>query len=125
MSDVKKKLNEEIDKKIKRKRELRAQNVNKSIIDAFVLAFIANVEDVNTMVSDERSWLSLTSKAIEALEGQIRSFDWNMRLQVNWLQQEDKLPLVNGVTITWSKEYQAKNNCDEQLFVDATSLLFQ
>lgn len=57
----------------------------------------------------------------------IRVLDNSATVVLSWQEasDEESVPRVSGVLITWSKEYQTKNSCEEQLFVDVMSLLLK
>jgi hypothetical protein len=124
-SDTKKKLLQEIDEKVKRRKELRAQIVNKNILDAFVLNFIENVEDANIIAADEFEWKYLANAAREALEQRIKSWDAYSTIEISWYETDEKRPQVNGVLIKWSAAYCQQQACEPELFIDATSLLLK
>lgn len=124
MNEIKKKLIEEIDRRIQKKKEARERALEKSTLEAFVLAFIKNVEEINTIATNEVEWQMHVDNAVQSLKGQICSFDNSAKLEVSWFEEEGKPPVVDGVTIKWSRFYQKLNNCDPELFLDVTELLF-
>jgi len=124
MSEVKRQLLKEIEDRIAKRKEAKARAINRNTVEAFVLAFISNVEEINTMVSSPEEWEINVENAMNNLQSQVMSFDNDVRVYVSWHQENDSLPVVNGVTIKWSKAYQAKENCDPELFLDVTELLF-
>lgn len=124
MSNVKKDLLAEIDRKVIKHREAKERAITRNTIDAFVLSFIKNVEELNYMPKDDRDWGVMVHFAQDALTDQIRSFDSHATCTISWVDQDEHLPIVNGVLISWSPAYQKAMNCDPELFVDVTSLLF-
>lgn len=125
MSEVKKKLLEEIDQRIAKRKEAKARAITRNTIDAFVLTFIKNIEDLNTVAASQRDWEFNANLALNNLMMQMQSYDRGVKLDVSWYtQEESRLPEVNGVLIKWSPAYQKENNCEPELFVDVTTLLF-
>ena len=124
MSNVKKDLLAEIDRKVIKHREARERAITRNTIDAFVLAFIKNAEEINTMVGSDGEWTANIRRAEDTLLEQIRSFDSYATCTTSWVRSTEHLPAVNGVLIKWSPTYQKTMNCDPELFVDVTSLLF-
>lgn len=124
MKNIKDELFKEIEERIKKKNEARERALNKSTLEAFVLAFIKNIEEISMMTTNKIEWQMHAENAIHSLRGQIHSFDNYAKLEVSWLEEEDRPPTVNGVTIKWSRQYQKLHNCDSELFLDVTELLF-
>lgn len=123
MSDVKKNLLKEIEDKIKRKMELREQIAKRNQLDTFVLNFISNVEEISESINDQDMWMDMVELAIKSLDESIKSLDARSTTAISWA--EGNRPQVNGVLVRWSAQYQEKNNCEPELFVDMTSLLFK
>lgn len=124
MSDIKKKLMETIETKAKQKQELRNEiALRHNNVETFVIKFINDMED---MVADTAS-TNLLAPLVDlykgSLEAQIKVIDPHANIEIKWIDSGSQ-PRINGILIKWSKDYQEKNNSDEQLFIDATSLLF-
>lgn len=123
MSDAKKKMMEEIDRRVARKKELQADIINRNIIEGFVLAFISNVDELQLMCNDAFDFQRMAYPAQATLLEQLRSYDHNCEIEISWHEAEGEHPQVNGVLIKWSPKYQKAMNCEPELFVDVTSLL--
>lgn len=125
MSDIKKKLLEEIDRKIARKKEIRAGAVDRNTYQSYVLEFIKDMEDLSIGKVSGDTWLVMMQLSLEKLEKQMQTVDFACKLDVSWHTIEGKDPQVNGVLIKWSSHYQAKHNIDPELMVDIASLLLK
>lgn len=124
MNDIKKKLLEEIDRKVARRKAAKERALYNNTINAFVQSFMNNIDDINTVASNEVEWQFAAETALNSLTQQIRSYDSRARVDVSWFGQEGEKPRVNGVTIKWSPEYQRIQSCDPELFIDVTTLMF-
>lgn len=125
MSDIKKKLLQEIDSKIKRNKEIRERKASGTVIDDYVVDFIKQIEDLNTMPFGQDAWQTMATLAVNSLENQVKRIDPYSHLEVMWHTPEDEMPQVNGVLVKWSTHHQTLNKCEPELFVDVTSLLFK
>ncbi len=128
MSNIKKDLMNEIEKKVKKHQLLKKRAQERNTVEAFVINFIDNVDDINQVVSSQIEWEFSVNNALNNLRMQVMSLDRQAKVNVNWLKPEDAkaLPRVNNVVITWSKMYQTLNgNCEPTLSLDSTSLLFK
>lgn len=123
MSDIKDKIWQEINDRIAKRKEARARAINNNTIEAFVLGFIKNIEDINTYTTNEVEWQVGAMNALNNLKAQMMSFDKRVNIEISWYTEEGKPPVVNGVIIKWSRPYQIENNCDPELFLDVTMLL--
>lgn len=125
MNDTRKKLWQEINDRMAKHKKAKARALHNRTIESFVLAFIKNIEDINTFAPSGIEWSINAQHALHSLEMHILVFDKGVRISPSWyFEEEGKAPLVNGVTIKWSEAYQKENNCDPELFLDATELLF-
>lgn len=125
MSDVKKKLLEEIESKIRKSRELKARKASSSIVDDYVLEFIKQVESYAALALNQTSWQTMVALSISGLESQVRQVDPSAKIEVRWHTPESEPPQVNAVIIRWSKTYQDANKCEPELFVDLVSLMLK
>jgi hypothetical protein len=125
MSDIKKKLLEEIDNKAKMRKALKERIANNNPIETFVQEFVRDLEDVNRMTANKREWNNLVKKALSSLVTKVKTIDPKFGCDVKWRNEEDQLPQVEGVLIKWSRDYQIKTGCDPELYVDVASLLFK
>ena len=127
MTKVKDDLLKEIDKKIKRKKELSKEIAERSSnVEAFIVKMIEEIEEnllvtANTTLEDPE----LRKYYVKSIEGRVRTLDGGACVLPMWQSTEGESPRINGLTIKWSVPYQQANNCEEQLFVDLSSLLFK
>ena len=123
----KKSLMDEIAVKVKRKEDLREEIANRhKNVETFVLKMINDLEDMELALPAAQHDLLATLSALYAasFESQIHTIDPRAKVKVQFYDGEG-VPRVSGILINWSYEYQQANNCDEQLFVDATSILLK
>ncbi len=130
MNDTKKKLFQEIEDKIARKKKMADKAVERNTIDSFVRSFIDDIDEANLMArslndSTGGLWSNLAFRAEEALRTKIRSIDSKCEVEVSWRHQEDSDPQVNGVLIKWSGYHQMLNKVEPELFVDIMSILLR
>lgn len=125
MNDVKKKLLEEIDRKIARKKQIRAHTVENNTHEAYIMAFIRDMEDLRVGKIEGDTWFAMMTLSLQKLEEQMRTLDFGCNIEISWYTNEGKDPQVNGVLIKWSPYYQAKNNLEPELFIDIVNLLFR
>lgn len=125
MGDVRKKLLEEIDRKIARKKEIRAKAIQNGTYESFIMDFIKDMEDLSVGKVTGDTWLVMMQISLNKLEDQMQKIDFACKIEVSWNTIEGQDPQVNGVLIKWSQHYQDKNNVDPELFVDVPSLLFK
>jgi hypothetical protein len=126
MSNTKGGLLAQIAAKVKRKKELREEIASrKDNIEAFALKMINDIEEMIATTANTSLLASLAPLYGKSFEQQVKVIDPGSSVDIQWLDSGNGIPRVNGILIKWSKEYQDKNNCDEQLFVDVTSLLFK
>ncbi|CAM6003886.1 unnamed protein product [Sphagnum balticum] len=126
MSNIKDGLLAQIARKVKRKKDLREEIATRNEnIEAFALKMINDMEDMIATTANTSLLASLASLYGKSFEQQVKVIDPGSSVDIQWLDSGNGIPRVNGIMIKWSKEYQDKNNCDELLFVDVTSLLFK
>jgi hypothetical protein len=127
MSGTKKSLLEEIAAKVKRKKDLREEIAHRNEnIEAFAITMINDMEEMITNTVNTSLLKTLALLYAKSFEGRVQTVDPGCTVDVQWFEQgTDGVPRINGILIKWSQEYQTKNNCEEQLFVDVTSLLFK
>lgn len=121
----KKSLMDEIAAKAKRKEDLRQEIASRSEnIEAFAVKMIGDIEEMIATTSNPDVLYTLIPLYARSFEGQVRVMDPGATVNVDWFETEGH-PRINGITIRWSKEYQVRNKCEEQLFVDVSSLLLK
>ena len=125
MNDTKKKLLEEIDRKIKRKKKMASRAIERNTIEAFVIAFMEEVTDINNISTTTETWAVLYPAAQKSLVSKLQTFDPKCSIEISWNRENEKALQVNGVLVRWSPQYQLKNNCEPELFIDIISLLFK
>lgn len=124
MSDVKAKLLEEINQKIEKRRQAKKRAAQNNTVEAYVLDLIKNIEEIAPMVTNDIEWQLLAKQAVNSFEQRMKSIDPTCNVFVNWHESDGKPPQIYNVNIKWSKYYVNKENCDQELTVDATELLF-
>lgn len=114
-----------IEAKVKRKKDLRKEIADRhNNVDTFVLKMINDLEDMAANTTNTSLLVPLAGLYAKSFEGQIQTIDPNSTIEIQWVDSSE-IPRVNGILIKWSKDYQDKNNCEEQLFVDVISLLLK
>jgi hypothetical protein len=127
MSDVKKKLLEEINKKADRmkarKQEIANRNNN---VEEFVLKMMKEIDEGASVFMNSDLGPTLIAFYVSSLQERMKTLDSNCKTEISWApkNEDENLPRINGVLIKWSKEYQTVNDCDPELFVDIANLLF-
>lgn len=130
MSDIKRKLLQELDKKTAQRKAIQAAQAN-SNIENFVLDFIKEMEDLRADVDsselNNHTWRTLVDLNIGSLRGKVITVDPACRgVDIIWRDDEDGgKPSVESVLIKWSTQYQAVKNCDPEQLIDIVSLLFR
>lgn len=136
MNLVKKKLLEEIDKKIAKRRQIKNEISQREQLEHFMLEFVKEVEDLTSSGMVGENLLYMIDLSIEKLEHQVKSIDQECSVSVSWdtdvsiyatyeehvIKPED-LPKINGVLIRWSRWHQLKYNVEPELFIDVASLI--
>ena len=121
-----KNLLDEIESKIKRKKELKAEIASRGDhVEAFVLTLINDMEDMIAATTNISLLTTLIPLYAKSFESRIQTIDVNANVDVQWTKDANGIPRINGILIKWSQEYQTKSGCEEQLFVDMISLLLK
>jgi hypothetical protein len=117
---------DQIAAKIKRKKELREEIAHRNEnIEAFAIKMINDMEEMIASTANTSLLHSLVPLYAKSFEGRVKAIDPGSTVDVQWTEDANSMPRINGILIKWSKSYQDKNNCEEQLFVDVMSLLFK
>lgn len=125
MNSVRKKLLQEIDEKIARKKALRKEVAErKDDVEVYVLKLMEAIDEsmsktVNTSLNE-----AIIPWHVQTLENDIKMLDPQVKVVVSWGGTEEQKH-VNGVHIKWSPQYQAANSCDPERYVDISGLLFK
>ena len=128
MNNIRKKLLEEIDNKISRKKKLRQEIAKrKDDVEAFVLNLMEEVDDMMAKTVNTSLHQVLIPTYIRSLENDIRSLDPKAKIEVSWhTSTEQGVPnRINGILIKWSSDYQIKNDCEAERYIDTLSLLLK
>lgn len=128
MGDVKKKLLQEIDAKIARKKALREEVAKrKDDVEVYVLKLMEDIDEAMSKTVNTSLNSVIVPWHVKSLENDIKSIDPGAKVTVSWYESSDPLEPkhINGVLIKWSTEYQAKNGCDPERYVDTSSLLLK
>ena len=125
MNDVRKKLLQEIDDKIARKKALRKEVAQrKDDVEVYVLKLMEAIDDsmaktVNTSLNE-----AIIPWHVQTLENDIKMLDPHAKVTVNWSGPEENKH-INGVLIKWSPIYQTQNKCDSERYIDIVNLLLK
>ena len=126
MGNVKDGLLAQIARKVKRKKELREEIASRNEnMEAFALKMINDLEDMIASTANTSLLASLAPLYAKSFEERVKVVDSGSSVDVQWFDGGNGVPRVNGILIKWSKDYQVKNSCEEQLFIDVTSLLLK
>ena len=126
MGSTKSGVQAQIAAKVKRRKELREEiATRKDNVEAFALKMINDIEEMVETTADTILAASLVPLYVKGFEQQLKIIDPGSSIDVQWLDAGNGIPRVNGILIKWSLTYQQTNNCDPELFVDVTSLLFK
>jgi hypothetical protein len=117
--------------KIKKKAEQR-EKLSEEIahrgkdVENYVLNLLQELEDdisstVNTSLFDTPAF---RERYADAIKGRLRMLDNGAVAEMQWGPDKNN-PHVSGLLIKWSKQYQTENNCEPELFVDISALLFK
>jgi sugar-specific transcriptional regulator TrmB len=121
-----KSLLDEIAARIKRKKEVKEKVASRDEnIEAFAMSLIDEVEDMVATATNPSLLNKLVPMYAKSFEARVQAIDRGATVDVQWSSDANGVPRINGVLIKWSPEYQTKRNCEEQLFVDMTSLLLK
>jgi hypothetical protein len=127
---IKKLLYDKIKKKAERREKLAEEIAQRSKnAEAFVTKILdeldGNLADtVNTDLYDDPGFMECYVRSVQE---RIKTLDIGAVVDISWIPKasQNETPRINGIHIRWSKEYQEKNNCEAELFVDISNLLFK
>jgi len=128
MSDIRKKLMEEIEKKTKRHKEARSHaDVNKTV-EGVVFDFFRNIEQARQVHNNEFYDKVIFKEAWRSMKDRLKSIDHNVKHKMKWNIDQDDIDwphnIVQGITITWSVEYLKDKNIYPTLYIDVGQMLF-
>jgi hypothetical protein len=117
----KKNVLEEIEARIARKKELKTKIVEKNTLKGYVLNFIKNIEELNDFHFQNFYSIARAAKAAKkVLEKQVHTIDKGATIEVHYVDANNlELLCVDQVIITWSKEYQTLNKCEEKTIISS------
>jgi hypothetical protein len=120
------KIKEKAERRERLSEEISQRSVN---AEAFVVKILDELDSnlaatANTDLFDDAGFLQCY---VSSVQERIKTLDSGARIDINWAAKTNKgeAPRINGIHIRWSKEYQEKNNCEPELFVDIASLLLK
>lgn len=125
MSDIRKKLLQEIDAKIAKKKLAKEKAASNKDVESFVADFMQEIDDIQKMVVDGDLWSMLSESSQVSLKNKIRTLDGRAEIEISWHEEDGQAPRVNGVLVRWSSFYQNIKSCEPELFVDVMHLLFK
>jgi hypothetical protein len=124
---IKAKLLEEINLKAKKIKEKRVDAASNKTIEAAILDFFKNIEETRKLHNGEQYDPDLLHRAKIALTERLKAFDRKVKISIDWSTPPNQITSpedpIRGVTVWWSKEYIAYNNCEQSLYFDITQIL--
>ena len=128
MGDIKKKLLQEIDARIARKKALREEVASrKDDVEVYILKLMEAIDESMSKTVNTSLNQVIVPWHVKSLENDIKSLDPGAKVEVTWYESLDPLDRkhINGVLIKWSLDYQKVHNCDPERYIDITSLLLK
>lgn len=131
MSNHKKDILSQIDKKAKKIRDKRVDASNNKTLEAAIFDFFKNIEQSKQIGGGIKYDRDMFLAARKSMVDRIKVFDKQVKVSIefnvtaekgetlNWQEQD-----VRGVTIWWSDKYIVKNNVDPSLYIDVSNMLF-
>jgi hypothetical protein len=105
------------------KQEIAGRDKN---IEEFLFKLLNELDESMANPVNPSLMKSIAPYYASSIQERIRVLDSGANVTVSWQDSVDnEMPRVSGILVTWSKEYQVKNSCEEQLYVDMISLLLK
>lgn len=125
MSSKKDKVLKLINKRKKKFKELRTNTSRGMSPNKIVLQYIEDINNARQNSDDVHDFQTALNKATTLLENRLRAFDDDIHINVNWSNSDDwKTMGVNGIHITWSKDYLEQHPDEhEKLNIDLGTLM--
>lgn len=127
---IKKSLLDHINKIAKRREQLSEEISKRSDnVEEFVVKILDELDgDLVSMVStDILNDPVLREYYFGGMREQIKTLDNGAVVTIIWAAETSKndVPRISGILIKWSEQYKVAHNCEPELFVDMTTLLFK
>jgi hypothetical protein len=125
---VKKAVWDQINKRVKRKKELEEKIASRrDNVESFVLEMIGEVDEMMASTVNTSLAPVLAEYYIASVHERLKTLDSGVKIEPSWQNDgaDGTMPRLSGILLKWSKSYQKENNCDAELFVDVASLLFK
>jgi len=113
---IKSNLLNEIDKKIKDRREKKENSIDPKDYRAAVFDFFRNFEDSGDLIKTDDSWLMMAKRSL--LE-RLSIIDPKCKINIHMTSDNN----VSGVTITWNSRFAISHNIDSQVYIDVGDML--
>lgn len=128
MSDIRKKLMEEIEAKAKKRKASQGAGVFSKTVEGIVFDFFKNFDDLSTMGLDG-GFDYLYRQSFDSMQGRLRAIDGYCSVNVGYVVQDEDSEIVadtrpQSVTIVWSATHQKKNGGVETTTVGIGDMLF-
>ena len=128
MSDIRKKLMEQIEKKTKRHKEARSHaDINKTV-EGVIFDFFRNIEQARQIHNNEFYDKVVFREAWRSMKDRLKSIDHKVKHKMEWNIDKDDIDwphnTVRGVTIIWSADYLKDKNIYPTLYIDVGQMLF-
>lgn len=126
MASSKKDLLKEIDERIKRKKALQKEVASrKTDVEGFVLKMMGEVDELMLAAGNSNLSPTLTEYGLNTIHQRMRLIDKDIQIEPQWHISSTDTTKLSGILIKWSPDYQTKNKCEPELFIDIVSLLFK
>jgi len=127
---VKQRLYDKIKEKAERRKRLTEEIAQRSKnVETFIANLLDELDDnlastANTDLFDDPGFLECYVRSIQE---RVKTLDSGAIVDISWMPKTNagEAPRINGIHIRWSQEYQQKNDCEAELFIDMGSLLFK
>lgn len=123
---IKNKLLEDLDKKVEKLRT-RKRSIKDQSVEAAVFRFFRDAEEARSLYSNERYDDDMLKLAHLALIQKLKKFDLGVKASIEFNRDKDEhsmRDMIRGVTIAWSNTYAKVNNCNKELYIDVSEMLF-
>lgn len=121
MSDIKKQLEADIEKRVKKILDSRKAASKIKSVEGYVLEFLQQMQDYNSTPVETYQHALILAK--DLLNTRLQTWDRGVGFQFKFRVENGRSTIV-GVTIHWSQHYQSKEGTAPSLYVGIEDLLF-
>lgn len=119
----KKEMLDKVNAAAKKREEARDRAAANKTIEAFVFEFFKEAEEVLLLDMSPQNKGVMLLLSHNTLENKIKTFDPKVKeVKIVWRGENE--PIVQGVTIVWSKHFSNINQADPELYIDVAEMLF-